>query len=315
MPYEWNKIVQEMLDRIDVHISCFCDGTLSLEALSRKMGYSPFYTTRKFHKHTGLRFRDYLRQRKLSFAAIELRDTRFGVLNISLRYGFSSQEAFTRAFKGAFGVTPGQYRKTAIPLVLQTKPLAFDPIYFGLGEKSMNKQELQKIRVYSTKIPKHLFLHIKNYESNGYFDFWEKQKKVPGQDCAAICGLLDSIKGKLDGSDAKIGVFSGQVMGFLREKGNKKAEAYGVRLQHDWKGVIPKQMHLITVEEGEYMIFEHPPFDYERIGESVCAAVNEAAWNFDFKPTEYDLDEKDRVGYFYYEPDRYLKILRPVIRK
>jgi AraC-like DNA-binding protein len=314
MPYEWNKIVQEMLDRIDVHISCFCDGTLSLEAISRKMGYSPFYATRQFHKHVGLRFRDYLRLRKLAYAAIELRDTTFNVLNISLRFGFNSQEAFTRAFKNVFGVTPGQYRKQGIPLVLQTKPVSFDPFLLGLGETSMNKKELQKVKVYSTQIPGHLFLHIKNYKSDGYFDFWEKQENVPGQDCKTICGLLDSIKGKLDGSDAKIGVFSGQVMGFLNENG-KKAEAYGVRLPADWKGVKPDRMHLIEVMEGEYMVFEHPPFDYETIGESVCAAVMKAAKEFEFEGTEYRNDDVGRVGYFYYEPDRYLKILKPVKRR
>lgn len=42
----------------------------------------------------------------------------------------------------------------------------------------------------------HKFLHIKNYESNGYWDFWRKQNLIPGQDYETICGLLDSIKGK-----------------------------------------------------------------------------------------------------------------------
>jgi hypothetical protein len=36
-------------------------------------------------------------------------------------------------------------------------------------------------------------LHVKNYESNGYFDFWEKQAKFPGQDCDTICGLREYI--------------------------------------------------------------------------------------------------------------------------
>jgi hypothetical protein len=55
----------------------------------------------------------------------------------------------------------------------------------------------EKVNVYSASILAQTFLHIKNYESNGYFDFWEKQDKVPEQDCDTICGLLDSIPGKL----------------------------------------------------------------------------------------------------------------------
>jgi hypothetical protein len=60
-------------------------------------------------------------------------------------------------------------------------------------------------------------LHIKNYESNGYWDFWEKQDKIPGQDCDTICGLLDSIKGKLDGKDDVIGKYSGQIIAHIYE--------------------------------------------------------------------------------------------------
>ena len=37
----------------------------------------------------------------------------------------------------------------------------------------------------------------RNYESVGYWDFWQKQSQIPGQDCETICGLLDSIKGKV----------------------------------------------------------------------------------------------------------------------
>lgn len=32
------------------------------------------------------------------------------------------------------------------------------------------------------------------YESNGYWDFWQKQSHIPGQDCETICGLFDSIR-------------------------------------------------------------------------------------------------------------------------
>ncbi len=38
-------------------------------------------------------------------------------------------------------------------------------------------------------MPAHKFLHIKNYESNGYWDFWRKQNLIPGQDYETICGL------------------------------------------------------------------------------------------------------------------------------
>ena len=76
----------------------------------------------------------------------------------------------------------------------------------------------EEIKIYFVTIPAHKFLHIRNYESIGYWDFWQKQSQIPGQDCATICGLLDSIPGKLDdmgGSHADSG--SGQIMAFINE--------------------------------------------------------------------------------------------------
>ena len=67
-----------------------------------------------------MQFRDYLRHRKLAFALKEVRDSEKSILEIAVAYGFSSHEAFTRAFKGMYGVTPSDYRKHPRPLVLRT---------------------------------------------------------------------------------------------------------------------------------------------------------------------------------------------------
>ncbi len=40
------------------------------------------------------------------------------------------------------------------------------------------------------------------------------------------------------------------------------AEAYGVRLPADYDGEIPPQMMIMDVPEGEYLVFEHGPFDF-----------------------------------------------------
>ena len=36
------------------------------------------------------------------------------------------------------------------------------------------------IKTYFITIPAHKFLHIRNYESIGYFAFWQKQSLIPG---------------------------------------------------------------------------------------------------------------------------------------
>ena len=195
--YEWQKQIQVIVDEIDNCIKHYNDEALTLRFLSQRLGYSEYYTTRKFKEISGMQFRDYLRHRKLAFALKEVRDSRKSLLDIAFDYGFSSHEAFTRAFKGTYGITPSEYRKKPTPVVLRTKINSFDRYFLGFGEIGMIKST-DDVKIYFVTIPAHKFLHIKNYESNGYWDFWQKQSLIPGQDCETICGLLDSIKGKLD---------------------------------------------------------------------------------------------------------------------
>lgn len=320
--YEWQKQIQMFVDEIDQCIKNYNDEALTLSFLSRSLGYSEFYTTRKFKAISGMQFRDYLRLRKLAFALKEVRDSDKSFLDIALDYGFSSNEAFTRAFKGTYGMTPSEYRKNPKPVVLRTKINPFDRYLLGLGEIGMMKST-DDIKIYFVTIPAHKFLHIKNYESNGYWDFWQKQNLIPGQDYETICGLLDSIKGKLDdegGSEPNCG--SGQIMAYINDPegrlcdwGIPRTECYGVRLPYDYKGEIPPQMLLIDVPEAEYVVFEHGPFNYEQENRSVEEKIEAAMAAFDYTGTGYSFDAAPgRITYFYFNPEQYFKYIRPVKR-
>lgn len=318
--YEWHKTVQLIVNEMDECIKHHDNDALTLDILSRKLGYSEFHVSRKFREISGMQFKDYLRLRRLAFALKEVRDGNRSFLDIALDYGFSSHEAFTRAFKAAYSVTPGEYRKNPRPLVLRTKINPFDRYFLGIGEIGMIKST-DEIKIYFVTIPAHKFLHIKNYESIGYWDFWQKQSEIPGQDCETICGLLDSIKGKLDdegGSEPNSG--AGQIMAYLNDPkgrvcswGIPLAECYGVRLPFDYSGEVPPQMILLDVPEAEYIVFEHGAFDYEQENCSVEQKIEKAMSEFDFTDTGYCLDTTPgRIMYFYHDPARFWKYIRPV---
>jgi len=312
--YEWRKLIQIVTDEIDERIKRHDDDALTLQALSKKLGYSEFHTTRKFREISGMLLGDYIRLRKLAFALIEVRDTKDDFLDIAVKHGFGSHEAFTRAFKSAYGITPKDYRKNPLPVVLRTKINTFDRYFFGLGEIGMIKST-EDVKVYFITMPAHKFLHIKNYESNGYWDFWEKQEKIPGQGCDTICGLLDSIKGKLDGNDSVIGKYSGQIMAHIYEDGAKIAEAYGVRLPKNYNGIKPENMLLIDITETDYIVFEHGPFNYEEEAQTVGKKLEDAIKAFDFSKTEYKPDSAaGRIEYFYFAPESFEKRIKPVIK-
>ena len=317
---EWERLVQLMVEEIDACIKRRDDETVTLSRLAGRLGYSEFYISRKFREISGMSFRDYLRQRRLAFALKEVRDTSRGLLEIALDHGFSSHEAFSRSFKEAYGVTPGEYRGNPVPVVLRTIIKPFDCYLISIGGTNMAKTETD-VKVYFVTIPAHKYLHIRNYQSNSYWEFWEQLGKIPGQDCATICGLLDSIKGKLDdlgGSDANSG--SGQIMAFINEPAGRvndwgipQAESYGVRLPADYSGEIPEQMQIMDVPEGEYLVFEHGPFNYQDQNCSVEEKIEEAMKQFDYDAAGYRLDTtQGRVFYFYHDPERFWKYVRPV---
>ena len=317
---EWQKQIQGLILEIDDCIRRKKDEALTLTALSEKLGFSEFYVSRKFREVSGMSLREYMGQRSLALALKEVRDTDRGLLDIAMDYGFSSHEAFSRAFKRAYGVSPGEYRKHPKPVVLRTVLKPFDCYLMGNGGVSM-ESITDDVKVYLVTISAHKFLHIRNYESIGYWDFWQKQSLIPGQDCETICGLLHSIPGKLDdmgGDEPDSG--SGQVMAYINEPSGRicswgipLAESYGVRLPADYSGEVPAQMQLMDVEEGTYIVFEHGSFDFATQNQMVEQKIEEAMKNFDYSSSGYELDTtQGRVFYFYHDCKRFWKYVRPV---
>lgn len=317
---EWHKQIQALVNIIDVCIKNKKDEVLTLSFLAEKLGYSEYYVSRKFKEISGMSLRDYMRQRMLAFALKEVRDSTRGLLDIALDYGFSSHEAFSRAFKDSYGISPSDYRRNPVPVVLRTVIKPFDCYLLDLGGTDM-ENTASDVKVYFVTIPAHKFLHIRNYESIGYWDFWQKQNQIPGQDCKTICRLLDSIPDKLDdngGDEPDSG--NGQLMAFINEPegricswGIPLAEAYGVRLPYDYTGEVPQQMQLMDVEEGTYIVFEHGPFDFESQNQYVEQRIEEAMKNFDYDSVGYELDiTQGRVFYFYHDCKRFWKYVRPV---
>ena len=319
----WHRDIQTVIDEIDNCIKHRTDEAVSLSLLAGKTGCSGSHLSRKFHEVSGMLFREYVHLRKLAFALKELRDTDRGILDIALDYGFSSHEAFTRAFRDTYGVAPAEYRKNPFPVALRTIIRPLD-CYFSASGMNASGTHSGEVSTYFVTIPSHKFLHIRNYESIGYWDFWQKQALIPGQDCETICGLLDSIPAKLDdmgGTQSNSG--SGQIMAFINDPAGRicswgipLAEAYGVRLCSEYDGPIPEQMQLMDVPEGEYIVFEHGPFDYATQNGAVEQKIEAAMREFDYDASGYALDlAPGKVFYFFHDCERYWKYIRPVVRR
>lgn len=79
---------------------------LSLAAIAVFAGVSRFHLLRAFGAATGFSVMGYVRRRRLSEAAKRLTAGADDILAVALDHGYASHEAFTRAFRDQFGITP-----------------------------------------------------------------------------------------------------------------------------------------------------------------------------------------------------------------
>lgn len=83
---------------------------LTITELAREAGVHPVRLARHFRRAYGCTIGQYVRELKVDFAVRELR-TGASLAAIAQRTGFSDQSHFTRVFKRATGITPGEYRR------------------------------------------------------------------------------------------------------------------------------------------------------------------------------------------------------------
>jgi AraC family transcriptional regulator len=86
---------------------------LSLDEIADVAGVSRFHLVRAFAAATGLSVMRYVRARRLSEAARALAGGAPDILKLALEAEYGSHEAFTRAFREHFGVTPEAVRSMA----------------------------------------------------------------------------------------------------------------------------------------------------------------------------------------------------------
>ena len=110
--------IQRAIDTIESNLR----QPISLNQLAREAGFSFWHFQRVFAAVVGEPLGFYLRRRRLTVAAEELRTTRRRILDVALDYQFESHEAFTRAFKKVFHLNPGEMRQRRHFIEGQARP-------------------------------------------------------------------------------------------------------------------------------------------------------------------------------------------------
>ncbi len=106
----YDACIKESIEYIEDNL----DNKIELKELADKAFLSKYHFHRVFHSVVGEPVAEYIRRRRLKEAASELVTTDNKIVDIALKYQFSSQEAFTKAFKRIYGVPPREFRTSKV---------------------------------------------------------------------------------------------------------------------------------------------------------------------------------------------------------
>lgn len=111
-PADANSAYAKRFNAVLTYIETNLDGDLSVDALSRVANFSKFHFHRQFASYVGVPVTRYVQWLRLRRAAQHLASRApCSVLDVALDAGFDSPEAFSRAFRRAFGMAPSAFRR------------------------------------------------------------------------------------------------------------------------------------------------------------------------------------------------------------
>ena len=99
---EWLKKLGKAINYIEDNL----DKEISYDEAARIACCSPYYFQRVFSYVSGVSLAEYIRRRKMTQAAFELQRADSRVIDVALKYGYSSPTSFNRAFQNVHGITP-----------------------------------------------------------------------------------------------------------------------------------------------------------------------------------------------------------------
>lgn len=86
------------------------DEEVTVEAVTKELGYTRQYISGRFHRTTGRLLSHFLKEKRLEKAARLLKSGNLRVSQIARRCGFDSENYFRQQFRQRYGMSPRQFR-------------------------------------------------------------------------------------------------------------------------------------------------------------------------------------------------------------
>lgn len=100
-------LIHDLIAWIDDHLR----QPLKIEDVAQRAGYSKWHLQRVFQRIMHISLGNYIRDKKLASAAEDLISSNEAVIEISVKYGYDSQQSFSRSFVRKYHVPPATWRR------------------------------------------------------------------------------------------------------------------------------------------------------------------------------------------------------------
>lgn len=155
---EWIECLNNAINYIEEHL----EDEIDYEQIAKIACCSTFHFQRMFSYMVNVPLSEYIRRRRMTMAAVDLQNTNEKVIDIALKYGYSSPTAFNRAFQGVHGITPSQAREKGV-LIKAFPPISFKITIKGDVEMNYKIEQRDSFRIIGVAQPLHKEIE-KNFE-------------------------------------------------------------------------------------------------------------------------------------------------------
>ncbi len=138
----WSKRMNLAVEYIEDNLN----GVLTLEDAAKIACCSKYHFHRVFFSSFNVTLAEYVRRRRLTLAAADLVSEDGRIVDIALKYGYDSPNAFTRAFRNIHGVNPGKVRS------LQVKLTSYSRVFFPLETTGVERMDYKIVKKPSIKV-------------------------------------------------------------------------------------------------------------------------------------------------------------------
>ena len=275
---DYIEILQEILRYIDAQIADKMSGEkLNIEKIAQRAGFSPYHFYRVFQWEVGYSLMEYVRDRRLFYAASELSSDR-RIIDIAVDYGFETHSGFSKAFRRYFGSSPEKYRMYAsfdvpkLPVLKTTRQyvaggIIMEPKIVGLPVINIAGYQLKaskedgkffkiksKFWLDSVNNSRLKTLHDVVYEITA--KFWQEH-------------INDNSWNKLH-AESFVKSHSDYGVCFINNCENGESEfEYVIGLEVKDGCDIPSEYHICTIPKAMYAVFRTPPADEHDFGSSI----------------------------------------------